>query len=100
MEKWRYNEFAAERTDADREAMLHQQKRVAKFDKMIRERRLQLPKVGGTTEIGGTMVEAEVLEAPVEVVETEQPRNYEGDEWESAEMGGTRDWSTLAKESL
>ncbi len=100
MEKWRYNEFAAERTDADREAMLHQQKRVAKFDKMIRERRQQLPKVGGTTEIGGTMVAAEVIETPVEVVETEQPRNYEGDEWESAEIGGTRDWSTLAMESL
>lgn len=100
MEKWRYNEFACERGADDMAAMLHQQKRVAKFDKMIRERRQQLPKVGGTTEIGGTMVAAEVIETPVEVVETEQPRNYEGDEWESAEIGGTRDWSTLAKESL
>ena len=94
MEKWRYNEFAAERGDEDRAAMLHQQKRVAKFDKMIRERREQLPKVGMAT------MAAEVIETPVEVVETEQPRNYEGDEWESAEIGGTRDWSTLAKESL
>ena len=94
MEKWRYNEFAAERGDEDRAAMLHQQKRVAKFDKMIRERRAELPKVGMAT------VAAEVIETPVEVVETEQPRNYEGDEWESAEIGGTRDWSTLAKESL
>lgn len=88
MEKWRYNEFAAERTDADREAMLHQQKRVAKFDKMVRERRAELPKVGMAT------VDAEVLEAPVEIVETEQPRNYEGDEFE------VRDWSTLALERL
>ena len=101
MEKWRYNEFAAERTDADREAMLHQQKRVAKFDKMIRERRQQLPKVGGTTEIGGAMVEAGVIEAPVEIVETEQPRNYEGDEWEpAAELGGAVDYARLAMESL
>lgn len=95
MEKWRYNEFAAERTDADREAMLHQQKRVAKFDKMVRERRAELPKVGMAT------VDAEVLEAPVEIVETEQPRNYMGDEWEPAtELGGTVDYARLAMESL
>lgn len=95
MEKWRYNEFAAERTDADREAMLHQQKRVAKFDKMVRERRAELPKVGMAT------VDAEVLEAPVEIVETEQPRNYMGDEWEPAtELGGAVDYARLALESL
>lgn len=94
MEKWRYNEFAAERGAGDMAAMLHQQKRVAKFDKMIRNRRAALPKVGGTTDIGGASVAAAVLEAPVEVVETEQPRNYQGDEFES------RDWSTLALESL
>lgn len=95
MEKWRYNEFAAERTDADREAMLHQQKRVAKFDKMVRERRAELPKVGMAT------VDAEVLEAPVEIVETEQPRNYMGDEWEPAtELGGAVDYARLAMESL
>ena len=94
MEKWRYNEFAAERGAGDMAAMLHQQKRVAKFDKMIRIRRAALPKVGGTTDIGGASVAAAVLEAQVEVVETEQPRNYQGDEFES------RDWSTLALESL
>lgn len=95
MERWRYNEFAAERTDADREAMLHQQKRVAKFDKMVRERRAELPKVGMAT------VDAEVLEAPVEIVETEQPRNYMGDEWEPAtELGGAVDYARLAMESL
>lgn len=94
-EKWRYNEFACERSDADREAMLHQQKRVAKFDRMIRERRAELPKVGLST------VAAEVLEVPVEVVETEQPMNYQGDEWEPAtEIGGTVDYARLAMESL
>lgn len=99
MEKWRYNEFAAERTDADREAMLHQQKRVAKFDKMVRERRAELPKVGMAT------VDAEVLEAPVEIVETEQPRNYMGDEWEAVAVpqptqGQEVDYARLAMESL
>ena len=83
-------------------AMLHQQKRVAKFDKMIRNRRLQLPRVGMVT------VATEVIEAPVEVVETEQPRNYQGDEWEAAtdsghgvgNMADAVDYARLAMESL
>ena len=95
-EKWRYNEFAIERTEADEAAMLHQQKRVAKFAKMVRTRRAALPRVGGTTEIGGTTVDAEMLEAPVEVVETEQPRNYQGDEFEY----DPNDYARLAMESL
>lgn len=99
MEKWRYNEFAAERGAGDMAAMLHQQKRVAKFDKMIRNRRASLPRVGGTTENGNASVA--VLEAPVEIVETEQPRNYQGDEWEPAtEIGGAVDYTRLAMESL
>ena len=93
MEKYRYNEFAAERNENDMAAMLHQQKRVAKFDKMIRQRRERLPKVGGATERRGVCVAAEIGDN-VEVVETEQPRNYQGDEWEE------RDWSSLAVESL
>ncbi len=88
MEKWRYNEFAAERGAGDMAAMLHQQKRVAKFDKMIRNRRQQLPRVGMAT------VPVEVVEALVEVIETEQPRNYQGDEWE------TVDYTKMALESL
>lgn len=88
MEKWRYNEFAAERGAGDMAAMLHQQKRVAKFDKMIRNRRQQLPRVGMAT------VPVEVVEAPVEVIETEQPRNYQGDEWEAV------DYTKMAMESL
>lgn len=91
MERWRYNEFAAERCADDMAAMLHQQKRVAKFDKMIKGRRSQLPRVGMVT------VSAEALEQPVAVVETEQPKNYQGDEFESVD---TRDWSALAKDSL
>ena len=69
-------------------AMLHQQKRVAKFDKMIRNRRQQLPRVGMAT------VPVEVVEAPVEVIETKQPRNYQGDEWEAV------DYTKMALESL
>ena len=45
-EKYAYNECEAERTEADNAAMLHQQKRVAKFDKWVKDRREELPKVG------------------------------------------------------
>lgn len=78
-EKWAYNECEAERTDADNAAMLHQQKRVAKFDKWVKERRAELPKVGH--------MDAELAEAigttPLEVVPevNEQPQGYEEDEW-------------------
>ena len=100
MEKWRYNEFAAERGAGDMAAMLHQQKRVAKFDKMIRERRQQLPRVGGTTERVGVCVAAEIGDN-VEVIETEQPRNYQGDEWDCVLAGSeTVDYTKMAMESL
>ena len=78
-EKWAYNECEAERTDADNAAMLHQQKRVAKFDKWVKERRAELPKVGH--------MDAELAEAvgttPLEIVPevNEQPLGYEEDEW-------------------
>ena len=78
-EKYAYNECEAERTDADNAAMLHQQKRVAKFDKWVKERRAELPKVGH--------MDAELAEAigttPLEVVPevNEQPLGYEEDEW-------------------
>lgn len=78
-EKYAYNECEAERTESDAEAMLHQQKRVAKFDKFVKERRVELPKVGH--------MDAELTKAidatPLEVVpeQNEQPKGYEEDEW-------------------
>jgi hypothetical protein len=41
-----YNESAIERDDNDSEKMLTQNKRIAKFDKMIRDRRAGIPRVG------------------------------------------------------
>ncbi len=72
---------------------------MAKFDRMVRERRAELPKVGMAT------VDAEVLEAPVEIVETKQPRNYMGDEWETDTdrvLAGSDnvDYAKMALESL
>lgn len=94
MEAFRYNEFAIERTAEDEAAMLHQQKRVAKFDKMIKQRRLQVPHVGGTEPAGKKEKDYEMSVPVVEIAENAQPQNYEGDEFETA------DYASLAKEML
>ena len=91
MEAMRYNEFAIERTEEDEAAMLHQMKRTAKFDKMIKERRAKLPKIGMDEQ------KTDYSAVEVEIVETEQPKNYEGDEWESYTG---KDFAELAKEML
>jgi len=44
--KYAYNESAYERDETDEENMLHQNKRNAKFDKVIRDRRNDIPKIG------------------------------------------------------
>ena len=44
--QYAYNECAAERTEADEAKMLHQYKRAAKFDAMVRERRQDIGKTG------------------------------------------------------
>ncbi len=91
-EKYAYNECEAERTDADNAAMLHQQKRVAKFDKWVKERRAKLPKVGHqNAELGMRNAELE----PVIVPEVnEQPLGYEEDEWNA------EDYAALAIKRL
>ncbi|MBR1644294.1 MAG: hypothetical protein IJ684_02860 [Bacteroidales bacterium] len=105
MEAMRYNEFAIERTEEDERAMEHQMKRVAKFDKMIKERRASLPKVAGTTERKEkSVVDWAKIAESVETVETAQPKNYEGDEFECecalGDMADGVDYAALAYESL
>lgn len=72
-----YNEFAFERTEDDKAGMLHQQKRLAKFDKMIRDRRSDIPIIGSMD-----ATEAKQLnEITTTIVpETVQPVGYETDE--------------------
>ena len=89
--RYDYNENAAERTAEDEANMLHQQKRLAKFDKFIRTRREELPtirKVAAETAASVRAVEVEVIE------EYEQPRNYEEDEFNAT------DYAALAMEQL
>ena len=89
-EKYAYNECAAERTDEDAAAMLHQQKRVAKFDKWVKDRRKELPTIGHETR-------DENLQDLVTVVvpeQNEQPQGYEEDEWNA------EDYAALAIRNL
>ncbi|MBQ7210525.1 MAG: hypothetical protein IJS05_06495 [Paludibacteraceae bacterium] len=87
-----YNENAAERTAEDERNMLHQQKRLAKFDKFIRTRREELPELGKTS----AMTAEAVRSVPMDIVieEHEQPRNYEEDEFNST------DYTAMALNSL
>lgn len=90
-EKWAYNECEAERTEADNAAMLHQQKRVAKFDKWVKDRREELPKVGHMD--AGQIREVETV-TPVVIEEAPQPLGYEEDEWNA------EDYAALAIKNL
>ncbi len=92
MERYRYNEFACERTAEDMAAMLAQEKRVAQFDKVVRGRRAAVPKVGVADKRRRALAAVEVETV---VVEHEQPKNYEGDEWEEA-----KDYAALGLASL
>ena len=88
--EWDYNENKIEQTNADNEAMLHQEKRVAKFDKFVKERRKTLPKVGQLNRKKSKELESI---AP-EIVENEQPKNYEEDEFSD------ESWAEKAVRSL
>ena len=90
-EKYAYNECEAERTEADNAAMLHQQKRVAKFDKWVKDRREELPKVGHMD--AGQIREVETV-TPVVIEESPQPLGYEEDEWNA------EDYAALAIKNL
>jgi hypothetical protein len=89
--KFDYNENAIERTDEDRANMLHQQKRLAKYDKFIKDSKAGIPKIGKMD----SEVSAVILAAPVEIVESVQPQGMDDEfEYEPA------DYSQLAKQQL
>lgn len=73
----RYNEFQCERTPEDEALIQHQNKRIASFDKLIRERRSELPKIGV---LKATVAQA-VKDVKVDLITTEQPKGYEADEF-------------------
>ena len=79
LENFTYNECAAERTAEDEAKMLHQAKRAAKFDRLIKERRQEIPRIGKINSDTARYIET----VPVDIVieENEQPVNYDGDEF-------------------
>lgn len=85
-----YNENAIERTDADHAAMLNQNKRIAKFDKQVRDRRTAIPKIGTITRDESRKLDE--LQTII-IEETRQPEGYEADEF-------TTDWAAKAINSL
>jgi hypothetical protein len=85
-----YNENRIEQTDEDETKKLHQNKRIATFDKKIRERRSNITKVGRIK----AETAAQIAAMPVEIIETVQPAGYE-DEFEY-----NVDFSTLGKNIL
>ena len=79
MEQFTYNECAFERTAEDEAKMLHQAKRAAHFDRLIKERRQDIPKIGKMDRDTVRFIEQTPLDIVIE--EHEQPVNYDGDEF-------------------
>ncbi len=86
-----YNENAIERTDEDRDNRLHQQTRLAKYDKKFRDNKSDIPKLGKMD----SKTTTGIIATPVEIVETEQPKGLDD------EFGGDFiDYAALAKQQL
>ena len=79
MEQFTYNECAFERTAEDEAKMLHQAKRAAHFDRLIKDRRQDIPKIGKMDRDTVRYIEQTPLDIVIE--EHEQPVNYDGDEF-------------------
>lgn len=60
-----YNECQIEMTDQDHQNKLHQDKRIAKFDKIVKERKKEIPKIAVISESTQNLIE----NTPVEIVE-------------------------------
>jgi len=76
-----YNECAVERTETDHENMLYQHKRIAIFDKNIREIRSNIPQVG----IMDAATSRAIAAVPVDVVEPVPAPEKNYDEYEFVE---------------
>lgn len=75
--QYKYNENKIEQTEEDRANMLYQDKRNAKFDKLIRDRKKEIYKVGWMDAQDAQLLD----DVEVEVLEGVQPKGYEEDEF-------------------
>lgn len=92
---YHYNEFAIERTEGgeDEANMLHQNKRNAKFDKVIRNRRDEIPTVIYETP---EQQEHRKNVVPEIIEESKQPLNYDGYD----DLDENTDWAAKGLNSL
>lgn len=90
-EDYKYNECQIERNDNDIANIQHQNKRIAKFDKMVKERRSEIMNVGKVD----TSITNALRDVPMDIVETEQPKNYD---YEDDDF--TQDYKELAIQNL
>ena len=86
-----YNECAVERTETDKENMLYQHKRIARFDKNIREIRNYIPRVG----VMDAITSRSIASVPVEIVESVPVKNYDDYDYEPV-----KDYAELALAQL
>jgi hypothetical protein len=93
-EQFRYNENAIERTDEDNANMLHQNKRLAKFDKFVKEQRADIPKIGSLAP--ETVAAIANIPIPENVTDTV----ITADEDEEFEFTDFSDWSVRAINEL
>lgn len=93
VERVRYNESKFEETDQDRENRLVQDKRISKFDKLTKEVRADIPKLGSMS----AAISEAMAAVHTEIVEPVQPITYEDDEICDFE---NVDYSARAIESL
>lgn len=91
--QFEYNENKFEQTESDHENILHQNKRIAKFDRFIKDNRADIPKIS----VHDAAEMDEIREVPVDIVETVQPRGYDADEYTDFE---NIDWAEKAVANL
>lgn len=84
--QYQYNENKIEQTEKDHANILFQDKRNAKFDKLVKGRREDIPQIGMMN--ASDAVELDDLN--VEIVESVQPKGYEEDEFTAFADWGVR----------
>lgn len=94
-----YNECAIERTDADTENMLHQNKRLSRFDKMMREERAEIPKIGSMSTETSQAVDS-VINRPIPENVTDTIITPDDDEESGDYKFSDIDWSKRGIMSL
>lgn len=94
--QFRYNECAIERTDEDKANMLYQNKRLAKFDKFVKEERTGIPHIGSLRPETVQVVNS-IAGIPENITETIICADDDSEDFDFAEAG---DWSRRAIENL